>query len=366
MKILMLTKHLNLGGISRYILDLSACLKEKGHEVHIASSGGELKEELEALGINHVNIPIDTKSELSLKIWKSLFKLKNFFKKKDVDIVHAHNRVTSVLSFFLSKILDSHNITTTHSIYKNRLNRRLLPFVGEKTIAVSDQTNHRLRNWFEIPEEKIVTIYNGINFKYFKKYSGDEEKLRKRFNLKNGGFIIGNVSRLAEIKGQQILIRSLKKIEKKITNVKLLLVGEGDYKEGLKKIAKEEGVSNRVVFAGGLKDVRPALSIMDIFCFTPLDEPFGISLLEAMVSEVPVVASSVSQIPDILEDGNCGILVESGNIEGVKNAIFMLYNDETRKKRLVGNALDKVKREFSIERMAEQVEKVYQNVTGNK
>ncbi len=103
MKVLLLTTHLNHGGISRYVLGLAKGLKQRGHQVWVASSGGTWCHELEDLGITHKQIPIKTKSFLSPKVFLSLLALRGFIKKEGSEIIHGNTRVTQHLALLIHK-----------------------------------------------------------------------------------------------------------------------------------------------------------------------------------------------------------------------------------------------------------------------
>ncbi len=352
MKILIITKHLNLGGIPRHILDLTSQLTSRGISVYIASIGGVLLKDLETAGAKHIFIPLKTKSILSPEIFKSYKILKSYFKKEKLSLIHTHTRTASVLGYWLSKKLHIPQISTVHGIYKNKLNRKLFPFIGRRAIAVSDETAHRLASWLKIPAIKITTIYNGVDCENFSSYLKTKEQAREQLGLPETSFILGNISRLEKIKGQELLIEGLNILKPKIPELKLLLVGEGSYKNDLEAKIAKYGLQSDVIFTSGVRDIRPALRCMDIFCFTPREEPFGLVLLEAMAAEIAIIANSVSQIPQILNNGDCGILISPSDILKFTEAVGMLYYD-SKKRELLGEKAKQRAADYSIEKMVE-------------
>ena len=127
MKILLVTTHLEIGGIARYVTNLAKILKRRGHTVFVASSGGRLEEILTEERIKHIHLDIRTKSELSPKIMRSFSRLKPFLKNEEVDLVHAHTRVTQVLSELISRRCKIPYVTTCHGFFKRRIGRRIPP-----------------------------------------------------------------------------------------------------------------------------------------------------------------------------------------------------------------------------------------------
>lgn len=119
MNILYLTNHLNVGGITSYVLTLAKGIKQKGHNVYIASSGGEVLSRFIEEGIIYLPIPIKTKSEISPKILVSMFKLSEAVRENRIDIVHSHSRTTQVLGCLLSRKTGAKHISTCHGFFKD-------------------------------------------------------------------------------------------------------------------------------------------------------------------------------------------------------------------------------------------------------
>jgi len=359
MNILYLTNHLNIGGISRYIFLLSKGLLARGHKVYIASQEGELKQDFINLGCEFIPLSLKSKSELNPRIILAFFKLAKWLKNKNIDILHANTRITSFISFLLSKYYRIPYLTTCHGLYKIRLTRRLLPFVGQSVIAVSEEVKNQLKEGLKIKEDKIEIIYNGIDLEYFSEEKSQAE--RKKWNLEENSFIIGNISRLERIKGQHTLILAMPYILKKIPSARLILIGEGKDKGFLEKEVMRLNICPYVRFLGAIKDIRPILRIMDVFCFVPSYEPFGICLLEAMAAKLPIIASSVSSIPYILEEGKAGILIPPQREDLIAKAIIDIFYNQTKAKELAKYAYERV-HFFSYQKMAEETLRVYEKI----
>ncbi|MDP8234647.1 MAG: glycosyltransferase family 4 protein [Candidatus Saelkia tenebricola] len=362
MNILLLTKHLNLGGIPRYVIDLGDILIKKGHKVWIASSGGTLLKEIEGTNITHIYIPIKTKSILSPKIILSWMILRKKLKTHKIDIIHSHTRVTSVIAYLLSKSLNIKYLTTTHGLYKKSVLRNIFSFLGYCTIAISSQTSERLITWMGLNPRKIQIIPNGINVQKFSDYDLTKSEARQKINIPLESFVIGNISRIEKIKGQEIIIRAVFRLKDKIPNLKLLLVGDGKYRHILIKLVAELKLNDKVIILPASENIRPALRAMDLFCFTPYEEPFGLVLLEAMAMEVPIIASDVSEIPEILNFGNCGVLIQAGNEKSLQEATEQVYKNKIPLKDITGKALKRVQEKYSRENMVDKTIQVYTDI----
>ena len=364
MKILLLTTHLNIGGIGRYVTNLAKELQRRGHTVFIASGGGELEETLLQTGVKHIYADIKTKSELSPKIIKSFFALKPFLRKEKIDLIHAHTRVLQVLAALLSFYQKIPYVTTCHGFFKRRLGRRIFGCWGERVVAISEAVKGQLIHDFNVDEERIVLIHTGIEVERFLQGVREDEiaKTKHAWNL-NKAPVIGTIGRLSSVKGQDVLLSAAKLLVRDFSDINVLLVGNGPDEERLKKLSSTLGLDKNVIFAGSVDDTTKALSVMDVFVLPSIKEGLGLSLVEAMASGKPCIASRVGGIESLIEDGITGMLVEPGNPDELARAIRYMLNNKDKAETFKDKAREKVINDFNIDRMAAQIEKMYESVT---
>lgn len=362
MKVLHVTTHMNIGGIGNYILSLSYALKEKGIDVIVASSGGNLEEELRLCGIEHFNLNIKTKFEFSPKVFISAVRLSNLIRKENIDIVHCHTRVSQVAGLIASRIARAPYLTTCHGFFKKRL-RGVFDTWGEKVIAISTSVKNHLENDLGVSPDRIRTVYSGIDLRRFSRTYSTEDisRIKKSFGLKDG-YIIGTIGRLSSVKGHEFLVRAMVEVLKEDKTAECLIVGDGDEKRALKSLVKSLGLDRNIHFIGSDLDTGKFLSVMDIFVFPSVKEGLGISLLEAMASGKACIASEIGGIRDIITDGFNGILVPVGDYNAISKAILRAIKDKELRKRLAGNAKDLICERFSIDKMSGNVINVYKEV----
>jgi len=355
MKILFLTNHLNIGGITSYVLTLSTGLKKLGHDVYLASSGGGLLPKFEEAGIEYIHIPILTKQELSPKIILSRFKLSRALKGKNIDIVHSNSRTTQVLA----SILGQPHVATCHGFFKPRLSRIFFPTWGDRVIAISEQVKEHLVNDLKVDDKKVVVVNNGIDTEKFKANDGMDKAAAKRsFGLRDAP-VVGIVARLSDVKGHIHLIEAMGLILKKYPAVQLLSFGDGKMKPELEKLAKELGLNRSVHFMTQAIDTGVALSAMDLFVMPSLKEGLGLALMEAMASGLAVIGSDVGGIKSLIRDGETGLLVRPADPQGLAAAIIELLNDPAKRKILGESARIFIAESFSQEKMCIATERVY-------
>ena len=362
MNILLLTTHLNIGGVAVYTVNLAKGLKNKGHDVFVASSGGELATALKTDGITHIRVNAKTKFEFNPKLILAFWKLLKFVKKNDIKIIHAQTRVSQILAYFLAKSSGAKFVSTCHGFFKyGRLGRRLFGAWGDRTIAISDAVYEHLIRDFKLKKENVFMIYNGVDIEKFSKSLAGEEKKALKTSL---GFeksaIIGSVSRFSPVKGLRYLLFAMKDVLSDIPDARLLLVGEGPSKEYLMELARKLGIEKNVFFAQSTTETGRFLSIIDIFVFYSLEEGLGLSLLEAMAAGRPCVASNVGGVSSIIKDGVTGILVPSKDPHALKEAIVKLYTDEKLRNSIAKKGMEHVRKNFSLGEMVEKVIEVYE------
>jgi glycosyltransferase involved in cell wall biosynthesis len=357
MNILLITTHLNYGGITSYIKSMGRGLKIRGHNVFIASSGGDCLGYLESLGIENILIPIRTKSEMSPKVLLSLLKLLPIIKRKNIQIIHSNTRVTQVLGFFLSKFSRIPYISTCHGFFKPKISRRLFGCWGKFVIAISESVKRHLIEDFGVKANRIKLIYHGIPIPN-SQFPIPNSQLKERLGLKKGK-IVGIVGRLSEVKGHTYLIHAFKMVKDEYSDVQLLIVGEGKIKPHLLKLVSELRMRDDVVFLSPVFDTSEVLSVMDIFCLPSLKEGLGLALMEAQALGIPVIATRVGGITSLIEDEKTGLLVKPENTEELSKAILRLLKDKDLARNLGERAREFIQENFSLEKMIHLTENVY-------
>lgn len=367
MNILYLTTHLNIGGISSYIFTLAKGLEQKGHNVYIASSGGELVGRFTQAGMPHFEIPIKTKSEANIfKLLPGFLKLKAYVSRNNIDIIHANTRVTQVLAYFLSRAAHKPYITTCHGFFKKRFSRRIFPGWGNRTIAISDQVKEHLINDFGVKREKIALIHNGIDVGKFGVRSPESGvQVKQRIGLGSGP-VVGIIARLSDVKGHVYLIEAMSLVLGKVPDAQLLIAGEGRMKADLEEQVRRLQIEKNVFFVPNVYDTAELLPAMDLFVLPSLKEGLGLSLMEAMAAGLAVIGSDTGGIKNLIRDEVNGLLVKPADIKGLSEAMLELLLDSEKRRIFGENARKFIAENFSQEKMALQTEEVYRQCLGAK
>jgi len=355
MKISLLIPEMNVGGVEQGTFDLAKEFVKKGHTVFVLSSGGKMLPPLEKYGVKTEYFPFNRKNLFSFII--CLRKLKKHIKREKVDIIHARSRFPAWVAYFTSKKHNkSHFVTSIHGFYKKYFYSRVM-VKGERIITVSDALKEYAINFLKGNEAKIRIIYNGIDFEPFK-------EIQKQSHPE---FIVGAVGRLTKIKGYQYILYACKDLKKKIPNLKILLVGEGNYKSILVEIAKKNQID--VEFKSGKS--FEFLPIIDLLV-APHENPeysdekdniwIGRAAVEAQFFGIPIITTMGNLKKGDILRGKMGIYVPPKDVEALSKAIFYVYQNYSDLKDIIERAKIFVKENFSVDKMVERTLNVYEEL----
>jgi glycosyltransferase involved in cell wall biosynthesis len=360
MNILHVTTHVNVGGITSYLYTLGSGLRSAGHNVLIASSGGDCVARFEQAGIRCIRIPIKTKSEIDPRILVSAWKLAKVIRQEGIQIIHSHTRVTQVLACRLSSMTHRPAVTTCHGFFKPHFIRRMFPCWGAKTIAISPEVRQHLIDDLGVFERDIRVIPNGVDTDRFTEVSAlARQRAKESFGLHDKP-VVGIIARLSDVKGHIYLIRAMKIIAARQPEAQLFIVGEGSQEGRLRLETGRLGLQAQVRFLGNVADTNDALSAMDIFVMPSLQEGLGLGLMEAMAKGLPVVGSNVGGIKSLLCDGAHGALVPPADPDSLAAAIASFMQDLEGARASGRRAREFIRQNFSENSMVTATEGVYQ------
>lgn len=364
MKVLHLTTHLNSGGITNYILSLIKPLRELDCEISVLSGGGEMVPAFLEQATPMYQLPIKTKSELNPKIYWALPKIIQTIRENKIDLLHAHTRVTMVMAYWIQRKIGIPVVTTCHGFYKRRLGRRLIPAWGDLAIAISHPVGDHLKRDFKVPPIKIRIINNGVNLLEIDSiyHTIDCREEKRKFGFLETDMVVGVVARLVMDKGHEYLIRAMAELIKMFPNIRLLIVGDGNYRHHLENLVAELRIGPYVVFTGNLssRDVVRALGATDIFALPATwREGFGLSIVEAMACCKPVIVTNIWALNALVQNDKTGILIEPKQVAPLIESISRLVMDSEARLRIGKSAREMTEKFFSIPRMAEEIKQAY-------
>ncbi len=212
---------------------------------------------------------------------------------------------------------------------------------------------------------KIKVIPSGIDYSPFED-AASSDYLRKELSFEPEDFLVGIVAHLADHKGHEYLIEASRILKQKAPRIKMIIVGDGPLQMKLSKKAKEIKVEEMVFFLGFREDIPQILASLDLFVLSSKLEGMGTSIMDAMASSLPVVATRVGGIPEVVVDGETGLLVPPKNPEALAEAILRIYNNRELAEQLGQKGHEVVHAKFSAEAMAAKIIKEYDRLAKKK
>jgi glycosyltransferase involved in cell wall biosynthesis len=310
-------------------------------------------------------LPFKMRSEFDLA---AILRLAWAMKRKKCLLAHfhdAHSVAVGSVAASLAKV--PFRVITRRvdfPLKRNLFSRRKYMKNVDAIIAISEGVK-KVLVYGDVDPDNIEVIRSGIDFSSFEEDSLEmksKDYLHREFSFAVDDYLVGIVAHLADHKGHQYLIQATKILKQQSPKIKTIIVGEGPLSLELNKQAKELDVEDIVFFLGFRKDVAKILSSLDLFVLSSYLEGMGSSILDAMACRLPVVATNVGGIPEVVIHGETGLLVPPRDPTALARAILKLYNNKTLASRLGQKGYELVHRKFSAEAMADKVVSLYERI----
>ncbi len=362
------------GGAQKYLFALATSLPQDKYEVFaIVGTGGILKSKLEEKGVKVFEINSMQRNMSLMREVKSFAQIFNIIRKIEPQVLHLNSPKASGIGSVVGRLLLVPKIIqTVHgwSFNENRnvFSKALIWFFSwitavltTKTVTISkSEKNQALRMPF-VSENKILLIKNGISkIKYIEKDVVRDALLhrvgRNVNDFPKDTLWLGTISELTKNKGLRYTINALSEV--KVPFV-FFVIGEGEERENLEGLIFEKGLQDKVFLLGFIDIANLYLKAFDIFTLTSMKEGLPYSIMEAGGAAVPVIASNIGGIPDIVENNKSGILVKKGSIPEIKKAIETLGKNPEKRVEFGNKLKQKIEKDFDIEQMIKKTVALY-------
>lgn len=361
---------LGMGGAERLMVPILANLNREVFEPRVCvfkvKGGNPIADELQANGIPVDFLPIPYLRDLTAvpRLWK-------YLKNHQADLVHTQLEFAATLGSFASRLRGLPNVCTIHTMPSQDMSIRWkahqqmewfsLKLFCDRVISVSEEARQYHIAISNSAPEKIVTLYNGIDLTPYRDHGGalERESVRREFGIPADAPVFVTVAVLRELKGIQFMIRAMPAILKPFPNAYYLIVGDGSHRGALEEEVKNTGVENNIIFAGTRSDIPRILAACDVFVLPTLTEALPTVLAEAMASHLPVIASAVGGVPEMIVDGENGILVESGNVQDLEDAAARMLSNPLLRKQMSGAGWRVVDQKFNVTVQVRHLEQLY-------
>ncbi|ACV62495.1 glycosyl transferase group 1 [Desulfofarcimen acetoxidans DSM 771] len=362
------------GGMKNHLFSLLKHLDKDQLENIVACPGGELAGVFSKIAAEVIDIPL--KGNLSpITDSKCIMRLKDILKSRNICIMHAHGSKAALVGRIAARLAKTPLIfyTVHNSIFYSdwhnlklaamaRVEKKLAQYT-DRIISVSDALRQEIIDRTGLSPQLPVTVYNGIETGQFY-FVQNKKQLRRELGLPPEGKLVGTVARLSAQKGVSYLIKAIPHISEK--GVRFVITGDGPLREELESLAKQLNLQEAVIFTGARNDIPNLLAALDVFVMPSVTEGLSIAILEAMASSLPVVASRVGGIPEIVREGVTGILVPSRDEKALAKAVSELLNNEEKASSMGMAARQQVELNYSASAMGSRVAELYREALAGK
>ncbi|MGG3886383.1 glycosyltransferase [Brevibacillus panacihumi] len=365
------------GGAEQHILNLASTFPADEVEVAVvcfydALFAGELKK---------AGIQVITLDQFGRFDMRLLLALRRTFQTFRPTIIHTHGIKANFFSRLASRAMQIPLVTTVHSSlrydYAGALAYVIVSLMERGTrlwnrhyIAISKAIAEILRKQ-GVPDEQISVIYNGTDLSPYRQNQlreSDRSRLRAEWEIPQDAFLFGTAARFVPVKGLPLMVDAFARLlreqsgDAKDSLPYLVLIGDGPERTLLENKVRELGLEERVRFAGFRQDIPACLHACDAFVHSSLYEGLGYTLIEAMASEVPVVASHVGGVKEFVFHEQTGLVVQPGDTAALAREMNRLQQSEELRSRLAKNALEHVEDTFTIEQMTRHILDLYKKL----
>ena len=370
--ILFVILQMEMGGAERLVYSVVSRLDRRLFNPSVAwlLGGKKALKEFKDLRIPLYYVPKAKRFDFS-----AMQKFSSIIRENDIQVVNAHHFMSLFYLFYGCKLRNQIKLVyTEHSEWEIEKLSGKWQMIGrclfnhcDKIIGVNDKVTKLIENRFNINPLKTITVKNGVSVEDFEVNRINTE-LKNNIGLCRNESVIGVVANFKKIKNHIFLLQAFARLLEDFKNVKLLLIGQGfendtdNSEQEIRQFVRENCLTNQVLFLGYRSDIRDLLGIMDIFCLVSFKEGLPISLLEAMTVGVPVIGTNTEGISDVIIHNKNGFLVEIGDVEGLKNALYTLLTDVSLRKKLSRESKLLVTSTYSLDHCINQYQGLFESI----
>lgn len=380
-RVMRIIARLNIGGPALQVILLADRMRPPDFTTtvvsgHVGPHEGDMSYLADACGVTPIYIP-ELGRELSpLRDLITLFKLWRLMRRLRPDVVHTHTAKAGFvgrLAAWLARVpvrVHTFHGHVFHSYFGPRKTafflalERLTARLTDRLITISPALKDELATVYRIaPAEKIAVVPLGLDLSTYLSTPRQQGEFRAQYGLPADAPLVGIVGRLVPIKNHALFLQAAQRVRRVLPDARFAIIGDGELREALVAQAKALGLAEAVTFTGFLRNLCPAYSDLDLLVISSDNEGTPVSIIEALAAGVPVVATAVGGVPDLLDGGGFGALVPPGNADALATAIIATLQtppDDAQKRR------QQVADQFGIDRLVDDLSALYRDLVASK
>jgi len=369
-RVLHVVEDLKIGGLERVIQTIALGLDRRRYEVEVwcLARGGAVAEEIRSHGV-----PVRILGLTSYCNPARVVDLARALGQSRFDVMHAHGYFASTFCRLAAlgapiPVIVAHLHTTQHDFRaRHRQIERLLSLCTDRVICVSQAVQTFAMDQLGIAPERLAVIYNTAFCDAAACPAENVQRWRSELRLNGDEEVILSLASLTKNKGHDVILHALKRLLDSGRNLRCLVVGDGPLRGELVELAARIGVGHAVLFTGMQTDVLPFLRMAKLLVLASIErEGLSVALIEGASAGLPLVGSRLGGIPEVIEDGGNGVLVEPGNAEELASAVGRLLDDGPLRERMARRSLEVYRMRFAPGIMLGKIEALYEEALERK
>ncbi len=360
---------LGMGGAERLLVPF---LRElHGPAFHVRVCAFQVKDDnVMAEQIRQLGVPVDLLPIAHLRDMGAIPRLARYLGQQQAHLVHTQLEFANTLGTMAARLRGLPTVATLHTFddgqtpgkeaRRIRLMWWTLRHGCRQIIAVSDGLRRYLEQEAQLPPERCLTLYNGIDVTRFcPQPAAARQAQRQAFHIPPAAPLLITVAVLRQPKGIQYMLQALPALRQTWPDLRYLVVGSGAYEAELKALARQLGVTEAVIFAGVRHDIPDLLAMSDLFVLPTLDDALPTVLMEAMAVGLPLVASNVGGVPEMVSPQQNGLLVPAGDAAALAQACRHILQNPTLAQSMSAAGQQTAAARFNIVRQAQKLAQIY-------
>lgn len=355
------------GGVDRYIRMLLKYMDKEEFENILVCSQDFHEEDYRGLVDSFEQVEM-TRAICSNDL-KAIKGVRALIKKYNPNIVYAHSSKAGAITRIADIGLKNYCVYNPHGWAFNMrcsakkkamytaIEKVAAPFC-DKIICISDAERQSALKKKICREDKLQVIFNGVDIEAYENEVHGTVK-RKDMDIPEDAFVVGMVGRIGPQKAPDVFVKMAKQVKDEVPNAHFIIVGNGNQEDEIRKYAEDNGFSDNLHITGWVDNPMSYVELFDVACLLSRWEGFGLALPEYMMAGKPIVASRVDAIPNIIKDGENGLLVEVDDDIGASKAVLRILQEDELRKKIVAQGLEDVHNRFNARRVSEEHSKLF-------
>lgn len=302
--------------------------------------------------------------------WRCAARFSKLLRDERVDIVHAHQYTPFFYAMMGRRLARRPAVLFTehgrhfpdHRRAKRVIANRLLLKRRDRVVGVGEAVRQALVANEGIKPDRVGVVFNGIDLVRFRNVEFDATEVRQELGLANGEMLLLQVARLDYLKDHTTALRALKRVTESLPDVRLILVGDGPERANIEQLIIRLGLSEHVRLLGTRRDIPRLLAATDVFLLTSISEGIPLTLIEAMASRVPVIATNVGGVSEVVKNEVTGLLAQAKGDAAIADHIVRLAKAPELRARMGSAGMQRAFTTFAEEQMHDSYDRLYQEM----